>query len=150
MILWLAPFIAAAQQYRAQANQASNQAQGSLTITCTVVASAELVIGADGEQHLVVANAVAPADKMLNAQKGGGSPEPEHASPKREHGDGKADTSRIDDLRRACAGCLLPVLAIVGASSEELLQLLLVERAAGSQLLRGEHDLGIVLHGLHA
>ncbi len=82
LILWLAPFIAAAQQYRAQANQASNQAQGSLTITCTVVASAELVIGADGEQHLVVANAVAPADKMLTAPKRGGSPEPENASTK--------------------------------------------------------------------
>jgi hypothetical protein len=82
LILWLVPFTAAAQQYSAQAKQASKPAQGSLTVTCTVVASADLVIGLDGEQHLVVANAPAPADKTLNGQKGGRRPEPEKASSK--------------------------------------------------------------------
>jgi hypothetical protein len=39
-------------------------AEGSLTVTLTVVSSVGLVVGPDGEQRLVVANAADPRDNI--------------------------------------------------------------------------------------
>jgi hypothetical protein len=42
----------------------SGRAQGSLTVTMTVVSSVGLVTGPDGQQRIVVANAVAASDNV--------------------------------------------------------------------------------------
>lgn len=47
----------------------SAPAQGSLTVTATVVSSVGLVIGPDGEQRLIVANAADPADNVSFLQR---------------------------------------------------------------------------------
>ncbi len=47
---------------------ASGAAQGNLTVTVTVVASVGVVIGPDGEQRLIVANAADPADNVSRLQ----------------------------------------------------------------------------------
>ncbi|HEY2392482.1 MAG TPA: hypothetical protein VGK22_15005 [Candidatus Angelobacter sp.] len=43
-------------------------AEGHLTVTATVVSSVGLVVGPDGEQRLVVANAVDPRDNVSRLQ----------------------------------------------------------------------------------
>jgi len=47
---------------------APSAAQGNLTVTATVVASVGVVIGSDGEQRLIVANAVDPSDNVSRLQ----------------------------------------------------------------------------------
>jgi len=42
--------------------------EGRLTVTATVVSSVGLVVGPDGEQRLVVANAVDPRDNVSRLQ----------------------------------------------------------------------------------
>jgi hypothetical protein len=42
----------------------SGAAEGNLTVTATVVSSVGLVIGPDGEQRLIVANAADPSDNV--------------------------------------------------------------------------------------
>jgi hypothetical protein len=46
----------------------SQGAQGNLTVTVTVVASVGVVIGPDGEQRLIVANAADPSDNVSRLQ----------------------------------------------------------------------------------
>ena len=56
---------ALAQRGNAVADLAdSRRAQGSLTVTLTVVSSVGLVTGPDGQQRVVVANAVAASDNV--------------------------------------------------------------------------------------
>jgi hypothetical protein len=43
-------------------------AQGNLTVTATVVASVGVVIGPDGEQRLIFANAADPSDNVSRLQ----------------------------------------------------------------------------------
>ena len=43
-------------------------AQGSLTVTLTVVSSVGVVTGSDGRQRVVVANAAAPSDNVSSLQ----------------------------------------------------------------------------------
>src|SRR5882672_9330361 len=47
---------------------APGAAQGNLTVTATVVASVGVVIGPDGEQRLIVANAADPSDNVSRLQ----------------------------------------------------------------------------------
>ena len=46
----------------------SGSAQGNLAVTATVVASVGIVIGPDGEQRLIVANAADPSDNVSRLQ----------------------------------------------------------------------------------
>lgn len=58
-----------AQQMGAGANAShGGSAQGTLTVTLTVVASVGVIIGPDGEQKLIIANAADPADKIAYLQ----------------------------------------------------------------------------------
>jgi len=47
-----------------QSSGAHPSAQGALTVTATVVSSAGVEVGPDGEQRIVVANAVDPRDNV--------------------------------------------------------------------------------------
>jgi hypothetical protein len=42
--------------------------EGRLTVTATVVSSVGLVVGPDGEQHMIVANAADPRDNVSRLQ----------------------------------------------------------------------------------
>jgi hypothetical protein len=44
------------------------EAEGRLTVTATVVSSVGLVVGPDGEQHMIVANASDPRDNVSRLQ----------------------------------------------------------------------------------
>jgi hypothetical protein len=46
----------------------SSAAQGTLTVTATIVSSVGLVIGPDGEQRLMIANATDPSDNVSRLQ----------------------------------------------------------------------------------
>jgi hypothetical protein len=58
-------------QARAQqplSTRAGGSAEGRLTVTLTVVSSVGLVAGPDGEQRLIIANAVDPKDNVSRLQ----------------------------------------------------------------------------------
>jgi hypothetical protein len=61
--------VKAQAQYRAQASAGASlegkSAQGTLTVTATVVSSVGIVMGIHGEQVLIVANAPAAKDNVL-------------------------------------------------------------------------------------
>jgi hypothetical protein len=60
---------ASAQQIQKRPQRPAGTPEGSLAITATVVSSTGLVIGPDGQQHLIVANAPAgPEDKGSSLQ----------------------------------------------------------------------------------
>lgn len=60
---------APAQQIQNRPSRPAGSAEGALAVTATVVSSAGLVIGADGRQRLIVANAPAgPADNGRHLQ----------------------------------------------------------------------------------
>ena len=48
--------------------RAGGSAEGRLTVTMTVVSSVGLVVGPDGEQRMIVANAVDPKDNVSRLQ----------------------------------------------------------------------------------
>ena len=64
VLLWQAK--ANAQQVAAPGTH--DGAQGTLTVSATVVASVGVVIGPDGEQRLFIANAADPADNISRLQ----------------------------------------------------------------------------------
>jgi hypothetical protein len=49
----------------------SGSAQGNLTVTATVVSSVGLVMGPDGEQRMIVANAADPSDNVSRLETTG-------------------------------------------------------------------------------
>jgi hypothetical protein len=49
-------------------SSAKSGAEGRLTVTATVVSSVGLVVGTDGEQRIIVANAVDPRDNVSRLQ----------------------------------------------------------------------------------
>ncbi|HET9364690.1 MAG TPA: hypothetical protein VFP71_06805 [Candidatus Angelobacter sp.] len=60
---------APAQQIQKRPQRPAGNPEGSLAVTATVVSSTGLVIGPDGQQHLIVANApVGPTDKESRLQ----------------------------------------------------------------------------------
>lgn len=61
-ILFLVGANAHAQQIQPRALQSTRSAEGTLAVTATVVPSTGVVIGPDGQQHIIVANGPDPRD----------------------------------------------------------------------------------------
>jgi hypothetical protein len=59
---------ASSQQSNMAVSGANASAHGTLTVTLTVVSSVGMVVGPDGEQRIVLANAVDPADNVSRLQ----------------------------------------------------------------------------------
>lgn len=60
---------ASAQQIQNHSQRPTGSAEGSLAVTATVVSSTGVIIGPDGQQRLIVANAAAgPADNGSHLQ----------------------------------------------------------------------------------
>lgn len=68
LVASLAVMSAPAQQHQPAAG---GSAQGTLTVTATVVTSAGIVFGPDGEPRIVVANTVDPRDNVSRLQHEG-------------------------------------------------------------------------------
>jgi hypothetical protein len=66
VVLLNTTFLSAPVAAQAPGNRAS--AQGSLTVTLTVVSSVGVVTGPDGEQRIIVANAADPKDNVSSLQ----------------------------------------------------------------------------------
>jgi hypothetical protein len=94
LVAGLAVMSASAQQRQPAAD---GSAQGILTVTATVVTSAGIVFGPDGESRIIVANAVDPRDNMSRLQQesarynsSGAGPSPSHPA----HGNSKRPKPR--------------------------------------------------------
>ena len=61
-ILFFALTNASPQQIQPRSQQSARSAEGPLAVTATVVSSSGVVIGPDGQQHTIVANAVDEKD----------------------------------------------------------------------------------------
>ena len=61
-ILFLGWASASAQQAQPRSQKPGSSAEGTLAVTATVVSSTGVVIGPDGEQHVIVANAADQKD----------------------------------------------------------------------------------------
>ncbi len=64
----LAP-IAAATSHAGNRREQSGDARGNLTVTATVVSSAQVIVDADGKQHPEIANAPDVSGKESSGQK---------------------------------------------------------------------------------
>jgi hypothetical protein len=60
---------APAQQIQPRSQRPVGSAEGTLAVTATVVSSTGVVIGPDGEQRIIVANAADPRGNVLPSQQ---------------------------------------------------------------------------------
>ena len=60
---------ASPQQIQPRPQQSARNAEGTLSVTVTVVPSTGVVIGPDGQQQIIVANAADPSDGVSNWPK---------------------------------------------------------------------------------
>ena len=92
---------ASAQQVQPRSQSPAGSAEGTLTVTATVVSSTGIVIGPDGQPRIIVANAADPTDLRDSASH---SPEAKVESPAATN---EQKTDARPPLDRIGAGCFL-------------------------------------------
>ena len=64
-VLFFATANASAQQLEPRSPKPAGSAEGTLTVTATIVSSTGVVVGPDGQQHIILANGPDPKDSAL-------------------------------------------------------------------------------------